>query len=639
MSADTPLSKDATPATCAHNHSVLGTLPFGDRADFADAARGFVGTLPKVEFRNAEGRVIYSLEDYAFLAHEQAPETVNPSLWRQARLNMNNGLFQVTDRIYQVRGFDISNMTIIEGSRGIIVIDPLISTEVARAGLELYRHHRGSKPVTAVIYSHSHVDHFGGVRGVIDEADVKAGNVAILAPDRFMEEVTKENVLAGTPMIRRAMFQFGGLLPKGPRGQVDAGLGKVTSRGTVTLIPPTQTIREPIEVHTIDGVEMIFQLAPDTEAPAEMHMFYPGLRALNLAENATHNLHNIYPIRGAQVRDANAWAKYLNEARDRFAVQADVVFAQHHWPVWGNARVLDYLAKQRDTYKYLHDQTLRLMSHGLKSADIAERLTLPKSLEKEWHVRGYYGTFSHNAKAVYQRYLGWYDANPANLNPLPPVERAQKTVAYMGGAAAAIARAREDFAKGEYRWVADAMSQVVFAEPDNVAARELGADALEQMGYQSESATWRNAYLQGARELRGMSMPAIPSRAGADIVRGLSLDLFFDFLGVRLNGQKAEGKTAVINWEFPDTAQRYAMTLQNCALTYLADRHAEAADATVALDRATLNRVILRELALPEALAAGLVKIAGNGMKVAELFGLLDDFTIGFEVVEPLRSR
>jgi alkyl sulfatase BDS1-like metallo-beta-lactamase superfamily hydrolase len=385
---------------------------------------------------------------------------------------------------------------------------------------------------------------------------------------------------------------------------------------------------------------MVFQLTPDTEAPAEMHMFYPGLRALNLAENATHNLHNIYPIRGAQVRDANAWAKYLNEARDRFATKADVVFAQHHWPVWGNARLLDYLAKQRDTYKYLHDQTLRLMNHGLKSAEIAERLALPKSLENEWHVRGYYGTFSHNAKAVYQRYLGWYDANPANLNPLPPVERAKKTVAYMGGAAAAIARAREDFAKGEYRWVADAMSQVVFAEPENSAARELGADALEQLGYQSESATWRNAYLQGARELRGgMTVPAIPSRAGTDIVRGLSLDLFFDFLGVRLNGQKAEGKTAVINWEFPDTAQRYALTLQNCALTYLADRHAKGADATVTLDRATLNRIILRELALPEALAGGLVKIAGNGLKVAELFALLDDFTIAFEVVEPLRTR
>ena len=639
MAAEMQGSKAATPITCTHNRSVLDALPFGDRADFEDAARGFVGTLPKVEFRNDQGRVIYSLEDYAFLAHEQAPDTVNPSLWRQARLNMSNGLFQVTDRIYQVRGFDISNMTIIEGSRGIIVIDPLISAEVARAGLELYGHHRGNKPVTAVIYSHSNVDHFGGVRGVVDEADVKAGNVAILAPDRFMEEVTKENVLAGTPMLRRAMFQFGALLPKGARGQVDAGLGKVTSRGTVTLIPPTQTIKEPIEVHTIDGVEMVFQLAPDTEAPAEMHMFYPGLRALNLAENATHNLHNIYPIRGAQVRDANAWAKYLNEARDRFAVKADVVFAQHHWPVWGNARVLDYLAKQRDTYKYLHDQTLRLMNHGLKAGEIAERLALPESLENEWHVRGYYGTFSHNAKAVYQRYLGWYDANPANLNPLPPVERAKKTVAYMGGATAAIGRAREDFAKGEYRWVADAMSQVVFAEPDNMAARELGADALEQMGYQSESATWRNAYLFGARELRGgMSVPAVATRATTDIVRGLNLDLFFDFLGVRLNGTKAQGKTIVLNWEFGDTGQRYTLTLQNCALTYLADRHAESADATVTLDRATLNRVILHELALPEAVAAGLVRIAGDGSKIAELFALLDDFTIAFEVVEPLRT-
>lgn len=640
MSTDGQSSKDATPVTCAHNHSFLEALPFGDRQDFEDAARGFIGTLPEVEMRNADGRVVYSLKDYAFLAHEQAPDTVNPSLWRQARLNMNNGLFQVTDRIYQVRGFDISNMTIIEGSRGIIVIDPLISTEVARAGLELYWHHRGKKPVTAVIYSHTHVDHFGGVRGVIDEADVKAGNVAIIAPDRFMEEVTKENVLAGTPMIRRAMFQFGALLPKGPRGQVDAGLGKVTSRGTVTLIPPTQIIKQPIEVHTVDGIEMVFQLAPDTEAPAEMHMFYPGLRALNLAENATHNLHNIYPIRGAQVRDANAWAKYLNEARDSFATKADVVFAQHHWPVWGNARLLDYLAKQRDTYKYLHDQTLRLMNHGYKAAEIAERLALPRSLEKEWHVRGYYGTFSHNAKAIYQRYLGWYDANPANLNPLPPVERAQKYVAYMGGAEAAIARAAEDFAKGEYRWVAEAMSQVVFAEPLNKAARELGADALEQLGYQTESATWRNAYLFGALELRqGMSAPAVPSRAGVDIVRGLSLDLFFDFLGVRLNGERAEGRTIVINWIFPDTGQRYALTLQNCALTYLAERHPDGADATVTLDRTTLNRIILRELALPDAMASGAVRIEGNPMKLAELFGLLDDFTMAFEVIEPRRQK
>jgi alkyl sulfatase BDS1-like metallo-beta-lactamase superfamily hydrolase len=452
-----------------------------------------------------------------------------------------------------------------------------------------------------------------------------------------MEEVTKENVLAGSPMLRRAMFQFGGLLPKGPRGQVDAGLGKVTSRGTVTLIPPTQVIRQPIEAHRIDGVEIVFQLAPDTEAPAEMHMFYPGMRALNLAENATHNLHNIYPIRGAQVRDANAWAKYLNEARDRFARHADVVFAQHHWPVWGNARLMDYLAKQRDAYKYLHDQTLRLMNHGLKAGEIAERLSLPRSLEREWHVRGYYGTFSHNAKAVYQRYLGWYDANPANLNPLPPAERASKQVAYMGGAASAIAKAREDFARGEYRWVADVMSQVVFAEPDNAQARALAADALEQLGYQAESATWRNAYLQGASELRAgrSAVPSAPARAGADIVRGLSLDLVFDLIGIRLDGDKAEGKRIVINWQLSNTGQRYTLTLQNSALTYLADRQASDADCTVTLDRTTLNRIILRELSLPDALAQGLVAISGDGAKLAELFALLDDFSMGFAIVEP----
>jgi alkyl sulfatase BDS1-like metallo-beta-lactamase superfamily hydrolase len=456
-----------------------------------------------------------------------------------------------------------------------------------------------------------------------------------------MEEVTKENVLAGSPMIRRAMFQFGGLLPRGPRGQVDAGLGKVTSRGTVTLIPPTQVIRQPIETHTIDGVEIVFQLTPDTEAPAEMHMFYPGLRALNLAENATHNLHNIYPIRGAQVRDANAWAKYLNEARDRFARQADVVFAQHHWPVWGNARLLDYLAKQRDAYKHLHDQTLRLMNHGLKAGEIAERLGLPRSLEREWHVRGYYGTMSHNSKAVYQRYLGWYDANPANLDPLPPVERATKYVAYMGGAASAVARARADFDKGEYRWVAEAMSQVVFAEPGNAEARALGADALEQLGYQSESATWRNAYLQGARELRsGLAVvPSAPSRASADIVRALSLELLFDLMGVRLDGDRAEGRSVIVNLQLRDTGETSALTLQNSALTCLAGRHAPDADCTVTLDRPTLDRIVLRELTVADALAQGLVTVAGDGAKLAELIGLLDDFSMGFAVVEPLRSR
>src|SRR5712692_5785201 len=495
-------AQDATSITNAKNLAVVGTLSFDDVQRFADARRGLVGSVPEVEIKNAQGRVVWSLRDYAFLAEETAPATVNPSLWRQARLNMHHGLFQVTERIYQIRGFDVSNMTLIEGDRGIIVIDPLISTEVARAGLDLYTRHRGRRPVTAVIYSHSHTDHYGGVRGVIDEADVRAGRVDIWAPDRFMQEVVSEAVIAGTAMVRRAQFQFGATLPKGPRGQVDAGLGKVTSRGTVTLIPPTRIISERVEAHVIDGIEIVFQLTPEAEAPAEMHMFYPALRALNLAENATHNLHNTYPIRGAQARDANAWAKYLNEARDRFGRHADVAFAQHHWPVWGNVRVLDYLAQQRDLYKYLHDQTARLMNHGLKASEIAERLALPQSLARTWHVRGYYGTISHNAKAIYQHYLGWYDANPANLNPLPPVERGRTYVEYMGGADAAIARAREDFAKGEYRFVAEAMSHVVFADPANVEARQLGADSSEQLGYAAESATWRNAYLLGALELR-----------------------------------------------------------------------------------------------------------------------------------------
>jgi linear primary-alkylsulfatase len=643
VSTDAEGPQDATPVTRAHQRAVLDALPFGDTQDFEDAARGFVATLPEVSIRNAQGRVVWSLRDYAFLAAEEPPPTVNPSLWRQARLNLHHGLFQVTERVYQIRGFDLSNMTIIEGERGLIVIDPLISTEVARAGLALYHEHRGARPVTAVIYTHSHTDHYGGVRGVVDEARVTAGEVEIIAPHRFMEEVVSEAVLAGTAMVRRGQFQFGATLPKGPRGQVDAGLGKVTSRGTVTLIPPTRIVAEPIEVHRVDGVEIVFQLAPETEAPAEMHMFYPALRALNLAENATHNLHNIYPIRGAQARDANAWAKYLDEARDRFGRGADVAFAQHHWPVWGTARILEYLGGQRDLYKYLHDQTVRLMNHGYRAAEIAERLTLPRGLQSTWHVRGYYGTLSHNAKSIYQRYLGWYDANPANLNPLPPVERARKYVEYMGGAAAVIARAREDFARGEYRFVAEAMSHVVFADPANAEARRLGAAALEQLGYVAESATWRNAYLLGALELRqGRPDTAARAPVSPDLVRAMSLDLFFDYLAVRLNGEKAEGQGFVLNWLFPDGddpagARRYVLTLQNCALTYLAERQSDRPDATVTLARPVLDRLVLRELTIAEAIDRGLVAIEGDRTAVARLFGLLDDFALMFDVIEPRR--
>jgi alkyl sulfatase BDS1-like metallo-beta-lactamase superfamily hydrolase len=630
--------RDATPATQARQRAVRAALPFADTRDFEDAARGFVATLPEVEIKNAQGRVVWSLRDYAFLASAEAPPTVNPSLWRQARLNLHHGLFQVTDRIYQVRGFDISNMTLIEGERGVIVVDPLISAEVARAALDLYRAHRGDRPVTAVIYSHSHTDHYGGVRGVLDEARVTAGDVPVVAPARFMEEVASEAVLAGTAMVRRGQFQFGPTLPKGPRGQVDAGLGKTTSRGTVTLIPPTLTIAAPIETHRIDGVEIVFQLTPETEAPAEMHMFHPALRALNMAENATHNLHNLYPIRGAQVRDANAWAKYIDEARDRFGRDADVAFAQHHWPVWGGERVREFLAAQRDLYKFLHDQTVRLMNHGFKPAEIAERLALPRGLASTWHVRGYYGTLSHNSKSVYQRYLGWYDANPANLDPLPPVERGRKYVEYMGGAAAARARAREDYARGEYRFVAEAMSHLVFADPTDAEARRLGADALEQMGYAAESAIWRNAFLQGALELRrGRPDTAARAPVSPDVVRAMTLDLFFDYLAARLDGERAEGLRFVLGWVFPDLGRRYVLTLQNCALTYLADRDAERPDATITLARPVLDRLVLRELTIDAALAQGLATIVGDPQPLTRLFGLLDDFPLMFDVIEPRR--
>jgi len=629
---------DATPITRAQNRALLDVLPFQDRQDFEDARRGFLATLPEVVIRNAQGRVVWNLSEYAFLEEDEAPSTVNPSLWRQARLNMHHGLFQVTERIYQIRGFDISNMTILEGDRGLIIIDPLLSTEVARAGLDLYCEHRGRRPVTAIIYTHSHTDHYGGVRGVVDEADVRAGRVPVIAPVGFLEEIATEAVLAGTAMVRRGQFQFGATLPRGPRGQVDAGLGKVTSRGTVTLIPPTQTIAQPIETHRIDGIEIVFQLAPQTEAPAEMHLFYPQLGALNLAENATHHLHNIYPLRGAQARDANAWAKYLDEAMDRFGHEADVAFAQHHWPVWGRGRLLDFLGKQRDIYKYLHDQTVRLLNHGYKPSEIAERLALPRSLASTWHVRGYYGTLSHNSKSVYQRYIGWYDANPANLDPLPPVERGRKYVEYMGGAEAAIARAREDFERGEYRFVAEVMSHVVFADPANREARRLGAAALEQLGYVAESATWRNAYLLGALELRrGLGDSGARAPVSPDVVRAMSPSLFFDYLAVRLDAERAEGKRIVLDWVLADRGARYRLNLENCALTCLAEPRHGTADASVTLERAVLDRLVLRETTLDEALRAGVVLIEGDASQVVELFALLDDFRLMFEIVEPKR--
>jgi alkyl sulfatase BDS1-like metallo-beta-lactamase superfamily hydrolase len=626
-------SRDAEPATRAANDAFTKSLPFSDRADFDDARRGFIATLPDGVIAGPGGRPAFDTKPYAFLQKDEAPATVNPSLWRQAQLNAVNGLFKVTERVYQVRGLDIANMTIIEGDTGLILIDPLLSNETAKAALDLYLANRPAKPVAAVIYTHSHADHFGGAKGVMSAEDAASGRVKVIAPDGFMEHAVAENIIAGNAMRRRAQFQFGSTLPVGERAQVDTGLGKALANGTVSLIPPNDVIKQAYETRTVDGVEIEFHLVPGSEAPAEMIMYFPQFKLLNMAEDATHTMHNLYTIRGAEIRDGRLWSRYIADAIERYGDRTDAVIAQHHWPMWGNARIVAFLKKQRDLYKFIHDQSVRLLNHGLTSTEIAEQLKLP--LAGDWASRGYYGTLSHNAKAVYQFYLGWYDANPADLNPLPRAEMAKKQLDYMGGADAVLKRARDDFAAGQYRWVASVMSQLVFADPANKAARDLGADALEQLGYQSEAATWRNAYLLGAAELRNGVPPQRGDGANAELLKGVSIDLAFDFLGVRLNAGKAEGKHIVVNWTFTDLNQTYAMNLENSALTHTAGKLSDNADVSVTLTRAALDAITLKQRTFADSVAAGAVSISGNPQKLGELFGLLDEFPPGFEVVEP----
>jgi alkyl sulfatase BDS1-like metallo-beta-lactamase superfamily hydrolase len=564
---------------------------------------------------------------------------VNPSLWRQSRLNMRHGLFEVVPGVYQVRGLDIANMTLIEGDTGVIVVDTLTSIEGARAAMELYFKHRGRKPVTAVIFSHTHTDHWGGARGVLDDATLASGKVPIIAPNLFMEHAVSENISAGPAMLRRAQYQFGPFLARGPRGQVDCGLGKSMAAGAVALVRPTDLIMATGDKRVIDGVEFEFQMAPNSEAPAEMHLYVPRYKVVNLAENCTHNFHNLLPFRGADVRDALAWSKYLGEALKMWGGKADTMCGQHHWPVWGSERIDTMIRQQRDLYKFAHDQTIRLMNHGLTAADIAETIRLPKSLEGAWHTRGYYGHIRHNVKAIYQKYLGWYDANPVHLDPLPPVESGKKYVEYMGGADAILARAKKDIDKGEFRFVAQALSHLVFAEPDNERARAMLADTFEQLGYAAESSTWRNAYLFGAQELR-QGMPKTPPRPPMprETLAALRTEQLWDVLGSRLNGPKADGKHIVLNWSFGDTGESFALNLENSALTYTEGVQAANADASFALARATLDDVISKQTSFPEAIATGKVKVTGNPGKLAELMSLMDDFPRMFEIVEPRRT-
>ncbi len=615
---------------------IASDMPVEDGQDLADAQRGFMGTVPDAEVLHAKGHTIWSMKGYGFLDDEQAAPTVNPSLWRQARLNRIHGLFEVTPRMFQVRGFDIANLTFIEGDTGLIVLDTGSCPETAAASLALYRKHRdpqNKRKLHTVMYSHSHSDHYGGVAGLCTQEQVDAGEVRIIAPAGFMHESMAENVIGGAAMGRRAQFQFGPTLAKGPEAQVDAGLGKTVPLSRPSLFAPTLSIEAEHEVHVFDGIEIEFQLTPETEAPSEMHFYFPGERALNLAENATHNMHNLCPLRGAAVRDSLAWSKYLNVALKRYGTRSDVVLAQHHWPTWGNDRVCRFLGEQRDLYRVLHDQTVRLMSHGLKPAEIAEGFQLPDGLAKRWHTRGYYGTVSHNVKAVYQRYLSWYDAHPANLHALPPVPVAKKYVAYMGGMDALMASAQADFDKGEYRWVAEVMKHAVYAEPGHAPARALAAAALEQMGFQAESATWRNAYLLGAREYRE-GPPKAAGVLGNSLINALTNGMLFDTLAVRLNAPKAAGQQFKMAWHFTDSNEHWLLELSNGALSSLKVDAAPPADVSLALSRSTLEAMMQQQLAPMQAITEGKLKLGGNALLMATFFGLLDRFPGNFPVVD-----
>ncbi|MCA8880931.1 MAG: MBL fold metallo-hydrolase [Rhodobacteraceae bacterium] len=628
---------DATEATKSANELLLNRLPFDDTTDFETAKKGLVAPLPTDEIKGSSGNPIWNPGQYSFITEgSDAPDTVNPSLWRQSQLINIGGLFEVTDGIYQVRNQDLSNMTIIEGEGGITVIDPLISAETAKVALDLYRANRGDKPVKAVIYTHSHTDHYGGVRGVVDEADVTSGKVKIYAPVGFMNAAVSENVMAGTAMSRRASYMYGNLLPADEKGQVGAGLGTTTSNGTITLIPPTDIITTDFQTETIDGLTYEFLLAPDSEAPSEMLWYIHEKKAIEAAEDSTHTLHNTYSLRGAKIRDPLKWSKYLNTALKRWGDEAEVMFMQHHWPVFGTAEIKDHLAKQRDLYRYINDETLRLANQGYTMREIADQVELPESLATYWSNRGYYGSMYHDVAATYVLYLGWFDGNPATLHELPPVEAAQKYVDFMGGPEAVLEKAKQSYDRGEYRWVAEVVKQVVFADPDNQQAKDLEADALEQMGYQAESGPWRNFYLTGAQELRkGVAELPAPNTASPDTIRAMDLDLLFDYIAMRLNGPKAASAASVLNLDFSDTGDKYVLELENGVLNHTKDLQSDKADATLTMSRETLNNVILGQTTMAEVVKAGDVTIDGDQGRLEQLVSYLDTFPFWFNIVTP----
>lgn len=626
--------KPPTPEIQAAHASHLGTLPFDDTRDFADADRGFIGALEPCVIKAADGRTVWDNDVYAFLhgsTPEEAPDTVHPSLWRQSTLAAKQGLYEVVEGIYQVRGLDLSNVSFIEGDTGIIVIDPLVSTETAAAALALYREHRGDRPVTAVIYTHSHVDHFGGVLGVTSQAEVDAGRVIVIAPEGFIEHAVQENVYAGTAMARRASYMYGTVLERGPAGQVGCGLGQTPSTGEVAVIVPTLDITTTGETHTIDGIEIEFQMAPGTEAPAEMHFYFPGFRALCMAENATHNLHNLLTLRGALVRDPHGWSGYLTEAIDTFADRTDVVFASHHWPTWGRDRIVEYLSLQRDLYAYLHDQTLRMLNQGFTGIEIAETFEMPPALEAAWHTHGYYGSVSHNVKAVYQRYMGWFDGNPARLWAHPPEASGPRYVAAMGGVDRVVELAQTAFDEGDFRWAATLLDHAIFAEEGHADARTLYADTLEQLAYGAENAPWRNFFLAGATELRDGLFGTPTQTASPSLLSQLTPEQMFDSFAINVNGPRAWDLDLAIDVTFDDLAANYRLTLRNGVLVH---RKVPADPATATATVTLASKVRLLLYAAGDTDSPGF-DVSGDADALSGLLDVLDRPNPNFNIVTP----
>ena len=612
-----------------------------DPADLERVRRGFIAARTEPDILDEEGRVAIRTSAYDFLRDgREAPDTVNPHLWRHAVLNAHHGLFEVAPGVWQVRGYDISNITFIAGTTGWVVIDPLTSAVTAKASLDLVNQHIGERPVTAVIYTHSHVDHFGGVLGVTSEEDVANGACVIVAPEGFMHETVGENIIAGPAMARRAAYQFGPLLPPGPQGHVDCGLGNSTPVSPPGLLAPTHDITFTGQEMVLDGVRVVFQLTPETEAPAEMNFFFPDFGWLCMAENCSHTMHNLVPIRGALVRNALNWSKYINEAMELFGDRTEVLFTSHNWPRWGRDDIRGFLTLQRDLYRWIHDQTMRCANKGMTPLEIAEHLRLPEEFLAHEHTRGFYGDLVHNVKAVYQRYLSWYDANPANLNRLSPSEAGKRYVEAFGGADRLLDVAQQAFDAGDYRWAAELGNHVVFADPSNQRARDLQADTLEQLGYQSESATFRNAYLTGAQELRQGKPKLTRGVARARVmIRAMTIEQVFDTLAVRVMSEQVGGMRSVINWTFDDLADTpdhvWVLGLSNRTLYAVRGRHEPSADVTVRTTRKRFLEVMAQTTTFVDEMTAGNVTVEGDAQALLTVFANLDVFESGFAVVEP----